>query len=272
MMLSLNQMTTRAWDVPELLTRCAAAGVTSVGLWREPVLEYGLGATVARLDELGIGVSTLCRAGFFPVGDDVAAAKSQRENRAAIDEAAALDAGALVLLGGGLPPGSRDLDGARVAVARGIEQLLPYAAERGVRLGLEPLHPALCADRGVISTLHQALDVVERFPVPDVGVVVDAFHVWWDPQLWDAIARAGDRIFAVQLADHPVTLQDPLNGRLLPGEGVIDLRRFVHAVRAAGYRGAVEVEVFSTHHWSRPPEDVLAEVVCRTVSFLEEVS
>jgi sugar phosphate isomerase/epimerase len=271
MMLSMNQMTVPSWGLDDFLARCDQTGIRSVGLWRERVQDHGLERTVAQLHSLRLDVSTLCRAGFF-TASDADPSIVELDNRRAVDEAAALGASALVLLGGGLPTGSRNLTAARTLVERGIEQLLPYAERRDVRLALEPLHPALCADRSVISTLDQALDVVDRLPSAHLGVVVDAFHVWWDPQLWDAIERAGPRIFSVQVSDHPVVLRDPLHGRLLPGAGVIDLPRLLGAVAAAGYREAVEVEVFSTEQWARAPDRVLADAIDQTQPLLQEAS
>jgi hypothetical protein len=98
-----------------------------------------------------------------------------------------------------------------------------YAGEGGVRLALEPLHPMYCADRAVLSTLAQALELAERHPVEQVGVVVDTFHVWWDPDVMAQIARAGERIASFQLADFLTPLPaDVLLGRGLPGDGHVD--------------------------------------------------
>ncbi|HEY9523810.1 MAG TPA: sugar phosphate isomerase/epimerase family protein, partial [Thermopolyspora sp.] len=196
-------------------------------------------------------------------------------NRRAIDEAAELGAPCLVMVVGGLPgatPGeplpaegfSRDLAGARERVGEALAVLAPYAGERGVRLALEPLHPMYCADRAVLSTLGQALDLATPHPVEQVGVVVDTFHVWWDPQVLGQIARAGDRIASYQVCDflHPLP-PDVLLGRGLMGDGVIDFGPITRAVAAAGYRGDVEVEIFNADLWAADPDEVLAAVVSR---------
>lgn len=266
--LSLNQRTTPSWSVAEVVAACVRAGVPSVGLWREPVAEVGL-ATAARLvRDAGLRVSSLCRGGFFPAPDAAGRRRAAAENRAAVYEAAALDAACLVLVVGGMPPGSRDLDGARVQVAEGVAELARFAAEHGVRLALEPMHPLYCADRGVLSTLGQALDLADRIDteaVPDVvGVVVDTFHVWWDPTVWTQIARAGSRILSLQVADWITPLPpDALLSRGMPGDGHVELRRFREAVDAAGYRGDIEVEIFNAQVWQADPEQVLGTVLRR---------
>jgi sugar phosphate isomerase/epimerase len=252
---SLNQATTKYWPLEELVAGCADAGVTGVGLWREDAQAYGLERAAALVTGAGLTVTSLCRGGFFDGPD------WYDENRRAIDEAAVLGAPALVLVSGGLPTGSRDVDAARARVGDAIGELVPHALDAGVRLAIEPLHPMYCSDRCVVSTLGQALDLAAPFPAPAVGVVVDTYHVWWDDTVWAQIARAGRerRIASFQVADWLTPLPaGVLLGRGLPGEGCVDLRRFAEAVDAAGYDGYTEVEVFHADVWARPGREVLA--------------
>jgi sugar phosphate isomerase/epimerase len=256
--LSFNQATARGWPLPELVAGCVAAGVPGVGLWREPVAELGLARAAALVRDAGLAVTSLCRGGSFadPGWFD--------DNQRAIDEAAALGAPVLVLVSGGLPDGSRDLDGARAQVGEAVGALVPHARAAGVRLAIEPLHPMYAADRCVVSTLDQALALAEPLPAGTVGVVVDTYHLWWDDRVWDAITRAGraGRIACLQLADWVTPLPaGVLTGRALPGEGCVDLRRFLAAVEAAGFHGPVEVEVFNETLWSLPGPDILAATV-----------
>ncbi|MGX1757480.1 sugar phosphate isomerase/epimerase family protein [Streptomyces lydicus] len=269
--LSLNQETVRQWSLPELADGCARAGVRGVGLWRAPVREYGVAAAARLVRDAGLRVTSLCRGGFLTAPDPGGRAAALDDNRAAVDEAAALGTDTLVLVSGGLPPGSRDLPGARERVADALGELGPYAAQRGVRLALEPLHPMYAADRCVVSTLAQALDLAERFPAGQVGVVVDTYHLWWDDTVGTQIARAGgtgeeaaSRIAAFQLADWVTPLPEgALLGRGQLGDGAVDLRWFRERVDAAGYRGPIEVEIFNPALWARDGTDVLAEIVDR---------
>ncbi|MGW2850908.1 sugar phosphate isomerase/epimerase family protein, partial [Streptomyces sp. NPDC001215] len=162
--LSVNQMTVRQLGLPELVDACIALGVRGVGLWREPVRAYGVDATARLVREAGLTVTTLCRGGFLTATDPRERARALDDNRRAVDEAAALGTDTLVLVSGGLPADSKDLRGARERIADALGELGPYAAERGVRLAVEPLHPMYAADRCVVSTLTQALDLAERFP------------------------------------------------------------------------------------------------------------
>jgi sugar phosphate isomerase/epimerase len=252
--LSFNQATANEWALPDVIAGCAQAGVPSVGLWRAPVAEYGLGRAAKLVHEAGLAVSSLCRGGFFSAADWLT------DNRRAIDEAATLGAPVLVLVCGGL--GDRTLDAARAHVATAIETLLPHAEEAGVRLAIEPMHPMYCADRGVVSTVAGALELAAPFPPERVGIVIDTYHVWWDERIWDQIAAAGSRIACFQVADWITPLPaGVLLGRGLPGAGCIELRRFTAAVDAAGYTGPIEVEVFNADLWTRPGPEILRDTI-----------
>ena len=255
---SLNQATTKHWPLPDLVTGCVEAGVTGVGLWREDIQAYGVEKSAALTREAGLAVTSLCRSGFFqqPGWED--------ENKRAIDEAATLGAPALVLVSGGLPPGSRDIDAARAQVGEAIGTLVPYALDAGVQLAIEALHPMFASDRCVVSTLGQALDLAAPYPAAAVGVVIDTYHLWWDDTIWEQIARAGrdQRIACFQVADWVTPLPaGVLLGRGLPGTGCVELRRFREVVDAAGYTGPIEVEVFDEALWARPGPDILADTL-----------
>ncbi|WP_220182981.1 sugar phosphate isomerase/epimerase family protein [Sphaerisporangium album] len=260
--LSLNQWTTRRWGVAEAVEGCVRAGIPAIGLWRQQVAEHGLVASAKLVRDAGLRVSSLCRAtGLSMPG------RSAEDGRRAVDEAAALGTDCLVVVVGGLPEGSRDLAGARARVADALAELQPYARQAGVRLALEPLHPVYCAERAVLSTLGQALDLAERWPADSVGVVVDTFHVWWDPDVFRQIARAAGRIASFQVCDYLVPLPaDPLLGRGMMGDGVIDFRPLYAAVHDAGYEGDIEVEIFNAEVWAADGSDVLATMMRRYVT------
>ena len=266
--LSLNVWTTKGWSLEQAVAGCVEAGVPGIGLWRDKVAQLGLDRAARLIRDSGLTVTSLCRGGFFTAGDAAGRAAALDDNRRAVDEAAALGTDVLVLVVGGLPPGSRDLIGARDQVSDGICELMPYARERRVRLAIEPLHPMFCADRAVVSTLGQALDIVDRAATTtglgNVGVCVDTYHVWWDPQVEAQIRRAGRRILAFQACDFLVPIPaDALLGRGHVGDGVIDVPALARAVAAAGYDGFVEVEIFNQEVWDAPGAQTLATLVER---------
>ncbi|MEV4153289.1 sugar phosphate isomerase/epimerase family protein [Nocardia salmonicida] len=254
--LSLNTATTKRWTLAEAVDGAARGGLGAVGLWRDRVDEIGVAAAAKLVADAGLRVSSLCRGGFLTEPGDGRAALD--DNRRAIDDAATLGTRELVMVMGGIP--DRDLTAARARVEERLTVLVPYAAERGVRIALEPLHPMFCADRAVISTLAQALSMAQPYSAQTVGVVVDTFHLWWDPTLEQQIAHAGTsgRISSYQVCDwlNPMTA-DPLLSRGMMGEGVIDFATIGGWVRGAGYRGDVEVEIFNAAVWAADGHDVI---------------
>jgi sugar phosphate isomerase/epimerase len=259
--LSLNQATVKHLDLGQAVALCVRHGIPAIGLWRDRVAETGLAQAAATVRAAGLHVSSLCRGGFFTHADPDARQAALADNRAAITEAAELGADALVLVCGGLAGGGRDLRLARRMVADAIGELVPDAQRLGVRLGIEALHPMFCADRCVISSLGEAVDLALTFPADAVGVVVDTYHVWWDARLASEIARAGTRIVSYQVCDWVLPLpQDTLLGRGHLGDGAIDFGPISASVAAAGYQGYVEVEIFNSGVWDAPPDQTAATV------------
>ncbi|GGO93110.1 sugar phosphate isomerase/epimerase family protein [Wenjunlia tyrosinilytica] len=261
--LSFNSQTAKHWPLPELIDAAGRGGLGGVGLWREPVREAGIDRVAHLVRSAGLEVTSLCRGGFFTAAD--AATRQERidDNRRAVEEAALLGARTLVLVCGGLPSGSRDLAGARGMVADAIAELAPFAGDHGVVLAIEPMHPMYCSDRSVVSTLRQARRLAERFPPEQVGVLVDAYHVWWDPELVDELALLDGRIAGFQVCDWVTPLPaGVLTGRGMMGDGVIDLGALRREVERSGYSGLTEVEIFNARLWQRAGHEVLAEA-CR---------
>jgi sugar phosphate isomerase/epimerase len=251
--LSLNTATVKKqWKLAEIIDGCARHGIRGIAPWRDQISEMGLAKAASSIRRNQLTVTGLCRGGFFT------AKNWQDDNRRAIEEAHALGAQCLVLVVGGLLPGSKDLALSREKIREGIETILPEARQAGVPLAIEPLHPMQAAERACINTLEQALDLCEALG-EGVGVAVDVYHVWWDPKLQSQIKRAGKkRILAFHLCDWLVPTRDLLNDRGMMGDGVIDLRLIRSWIEAAGYPGFHEVEIFSElDWWKRDPDEVL---------------
>jgi sugar phosphate isomerase/epimerase len=257
-LLSFNQATAERASLPDVIEACARHGVPGISIWRHKLAETGLERAAKRVRDAGLRVSSLCRGGMFPA--PTASERSARldDNRRAIDEAATLGAEVLVLVCGAAT--DRDIRAARAMVADGIAAIAPYAAERGVRLGIEPLHPAFASERSCITTMREARLISERFDSANVGVVVDVYHVWWDPERAEEIARLGDRVAGYHVNDWLVPVKNVLMNRGMMGDGVIELRRIRGEIERAGYRGPIEVEIFNEEIWQTP----LDELVRRT--------
>jgi sugar phosphate isomerase/epimerase len=264
--LSINLATIREQcGFAEAVDVCLKHGITAIAPWRDQVAAIGLEEAARIVRANGLKLTGLCRGGFFPAGDAVGREKAIDDNRRAIDEAAELGADCLVLVVGGLPGGSKNIDAARRMVEEGIAAVLPHARAAGVPLAIEPLHPMYAADRACVNTLGQALDICEALG-RGVGVAIDVYHVWWDPDLANQIERAGrmEAILAHHICDWLVPTRDMLTDRGMMGDGVIDLKGIRRRIEAAGFHGAQEVEIFSAENWwKRPAEEVIATCVER---------
>ena len=253
--LSFNQITAGRATLKEVVEACARHGVPYVAVWRHKLAQVGVKAAACLLRDAGVRVSSVCRGGMFPASTREERAARIEENRRAVDEAAELGAGVLVLVCGAAP--DRDIAAARRMVADGIAELVPYARERGVRLGIEPMHPGFAAERSCITTLREARRLAEQLDLSSVGVVADVYHIWWDPELYDQLARAAGRLVGFHVSDWLVPVHDVLMNRGLMGDGVIELCRIRAAVERAGYAGPIEVEIFNQAVWDTPLESLL---------------
>jgi sugar phosphate isomerase/epimerase len=262
-LLSLNTATVRErWSLREIIAGCARHRIRGISPWRDQVAQLGAKDAAKMIRDHGLRVTGLCRGGMFPAADREGRQAAIDDNLRAIDDAAILEAQCLVLVVGGLPAGSKDLTGAREMVRDGIGEVLDHARSAGVPLAIEPMHPMYCADRGCVNTLAQALDLCDELGT-GLGVVVDVYHVWWDPQLRAQIERAGDkRLLAYHICDWLVPTADLLLDRGMMGDGVIDLPLVRSWMGESGYRGFHEVEIFSARNWwKRDPDEVL--MLCR---------
>ncbi len=262
-LLSLNTATTRKqWSLAQAIAGCARHGIRGIAPWRDQLHEMGVEPAAHAIRGHGLTVTGLCRGGMFPAADVSGRKAAIDDNLRALDEACAIGARCLVLVVGGLPPGSKDIAGAREQVRDGLAAILPQARKAGIALAVEPLHPMYAADRACINTLGEALDLCDALDPRNeagLGVAVDVYHVWWDPHLERQIGRAGkSRLLAFHICDWLVQTRDLLNDRGMMGDGVIDLPRIRTWMQHAGYAGFHEVEIFSElDWWQRDPDEVL---------------
>jgi sugar phosphate isomerase/epimerase len=276
-LLSLNTATVRQrWDLGEIIAGCARHGIRGIAPWHDQVRQLGLKETARRIRDTGLTVTGYCRGGMFPALDSKARRAARDDNRRTVDEALELRAQCLILVVGGLPKkpdgtiDSKDLPGARAMVRDGIGELLDYARSGGMPLAIEPLHPMYAAECGCVNTMAQANDLCDELAGESrgdgLGIAVDVYHVWWDPNLKQEIERAANtspsRLLAFQLSDWLVPTVDIRSDRGMMGDGVIDIPLIRSWMENAGYRGMHEVEIFSAHNWwKRNPDEVL--LTCR---------
>lgn len=262
----IHTITTKPWNLAEAIKHYREAGVRGITVWRQAFEPYGLEESAKMLAESGLDIVSLCRGGFFPAESEADRQKALDDNRAAIDEAHAIGAPLVVLVCGAVP--GMPLSEGRKQIAGGIAAVADYAAQAGVKLGIEPLHPMYADSRSAVNTLGQANDMVEQLAHPQVGVTVDVYHLWWDPDLEKEIARAKDWLFSFHVCDWRTPTADLLTDRGLMGEGCIDIPQIRGWVEDAGFNGYIEVEIFSERWWA---EDQGVFLKAITETYLEHV-
>ena len=261
--LSINQFTTlKQWSLREAIAGYARHGVHGISVVRDKLAEVGAREAARMLRAHEMTVTGYCIGGLLTGADETKFKQSLDDNRRVIDEAAEIEAQCVVVVAGGLPDGSKDIEAARARCLEGLGMLLPYARQAGVTLALEPLHPMTCAFRSCLTTLGEANDWFEQLGAgPELGVIVDVYHVWWDPAMVQEIERAEGRIAAFHVSDWLMDTQDLRLDRGMMGDGVIDIPGIRHLVEAAGYDGFNEVEIFSARNWWQRDPDEVVEVV-----------
>lgn len=258
--LCLHTVTTRPWTIEECIENFAGAGIHGITIWRNAIENKNLRSVKALIEEHEMHVVSLCRGGFFP---SVNAAKRQSsidDNLFAIEQAAEIGAPLIVLVCGS--DKDQSLQKSRDQITEGILKIMPMAEKAGVKLAIEPLHPMYAADRSAINTLKQANEIANNINSAWVGIAVDVYHVWWDPELKNQIeyCAANNHLFAFHVCDWKVPTLDFLNDRGLMGEGCIDIRSIRSWVEDVGFKGYNEVEVFSNIHWKEDQNEYIEKI------------
>ena len=258
--LCIHTITTNPWSLETAVEKYAVAGVKGVTVWRQWLDGKDPRQAGQMIRDAGLEIVSYCRGGFFPAADNLGRQAAIDDNRKIIDEAAALGTDLIVLVCGAFP--GQALSESRNQIGDGIDQILDHAKAAGIKLGIEPLHPMYADERSAINTIRQANDLCDRFRDPYLGVVVDVYHLWWDPELEQEILRCGknNRLFAFHICDWLTPTVDILNDRGLMGEGCINIPEIREWVELAGFSGFIEVEIFSDKWWEKDQDSFLASI------------
>ncbi len=259
--LCVHTITTKPLSLEQCLTEYPKRGITGITVWRQALEQRDLREVRRQLGASGLEVVSLCRGGFFPAQTAAARQAAVDDNRLAIEQAHAIGAPLIVLVCGALP--GQSLAESRKQITEGIAEVLPEAERAGVKLAIEPLHPMYADDRSAVNTLAQAREICGALGGhPALGIALDVYHVWWDPDLETNIRLCGEsgQLFAFHICDWRTPTTDLLNDRGLMGEGCINLREISARMDAAGFVGHREVEIFSNRWWAADQHRFLEEI------------
>ncbi len=259
--LCVHTITTKPLSLEECLMQFPQRGVSGITIWRQALEGRDLDAVARQTRDAGLEVVSLCRGGFFPASTAAGRQTGIDDNLKAIEEAHAIGAPLIVLVCGAVP--GQSLVESRKQIADGIAAVLPAAEQAGVKLAIEPLHPMYADDRSAVNTMRQAHEICDVLGSPKaVGIAVDVYHVWWDPELKAQIDHAGQtgRLHSFHICDWRTPTTDLLNDRGLMGEGCINIREISDWVDAAGFSGHREVEIFSNRLWAMDQQVFLEKI------------
>ncbi|RVG97309.1 sugar phosphate isomerase/epimerase [Sinorhizobium meliloti] len=244
-------------DMLSFLRLCRERGVGTVSIWGDEITKTGDSNALAALRDHGLKVSGYNRIGPF-LPDYLGRAEAE------LERAAHFGADHVFLFTGGLVEGERGLIAAKRRVEDQVGRLLEIARRVGVKLAIEPLHPMLAGERTVITSMTSANDLCDALG-HGIGVVVDVYHVWWDERLEAEIMRTGraGRLLGFHVNDWLLPTRHRLTDRGMMGDGIIDLKAIEEIMRRAGFRGGLEVEIFSTDWWARDPGEVMEIAITR---------
>jgi sugar phosphate isomerase/epimerase len=259
--LCIHTITTRPWSIEEAAKNYSAEGVKGITVWRDKLANRDIKQTGQLLRDYGLSIVSLCRGGFFPNKDKEKRKLAIEDNLKAIEEAAELGASLIVLVCGADP--AQSLKDSREQIQEAIETILPQAAAAGIKLAIEPLHPMYADTRSAINTLAQANEMAEQINSPWVGVAVDVYHLWWDPNLEQEIKRCGENknLFAFHICDWNSPTVDILLDRGLMGDGCIPVNKIRSWVEVTGFNGFYEVEIFSKKYWQQDQPQFLKKII-----------
>jgi sugar phosphate isomerase/epimerase len=145
----------------------------------------------------------------------------------------------------------------RALVLEGLRRVAAAADAAGVRLGLEPIHASQRDALSLVTSIPEALDLLDEADLRQVGIMLDLWHVWDTPTVEDDLRAHVDRFTGVHISDWHA---DGRPERALPGTGVSRTRELLAILAEAGWSGTVDVEIFGApddpdSFWALPVEE-----------------
>ena len=239
MTLSLSEISTVGASFEEDLRAYAAAGFDGIGIW-----EMKLGddeADLAAFRASGLRATNCVPAVPSILPNTVIEGPEDVDTRiaslcASMHRFAQFEPDCVLCLTG--PAGTRGELEARQLVIDGLRRIAAAADNAGVRLGLEPIHASQRDDLTLITTIPETLALLDEAGLPDVGIMVDLWHVGDTDGIERHLSENVGRITGVHAAEwHGGDRSD----RALPDVRCGELMRVLHD---AGWRGAWDVEIF----------------------------
>lgn len=264
--LSINETTTYRWSFEEDVANYRAAGIDAIGVWRQKLSDFGEAKGAELLEETPLDVSCLFWVGGFTGSDGRSYRESLHDAQEMLKTAVDIKARTLIVYSGGRA--GHTANHAKRLITGALAELAPQAAELGVTLAVEPMHPG-CADGWTfLTTLDDTLALLDAVNDDRVKLVFDTYHLGHEPNVLQRIESVTARVALVQLGD----AKGPPGGeqnRCQLGQGVLPLREIVAALRAGGYDGYYDVELLGEEIESVDYRELIANAKRACAALLE---
>lgn len=254
---SMNEMTTYRWSFEEDVANYRRAGIPAIGVWRQKLSDYGEEKGIELLAESGLRVSNLLWAGGFTGNDGRSYRDSIDDAVEAIELAGAMRAECLIVYTGGR--GGHTQNHARRLVRDALRQLAPLAAKANVRLAIEPMHAGCACECTFLTSLTDALELIDAVECPEVQLAFDTYHLGFEEQICAALTENAGRIAVVHLGDGREPPGDDEQDRCQLGQGQLPLVEIVAALERGGYSGYYDVELLGAEIEAADYHEVLAD-------------
>jgi sugar phosphate isomerase/epimerase len=258
--LAISQTTTFRWSFEEDVQKYAAAGIGSIGVWRQKLSDYGEEKGRELILETGLRVSSLHWAGGFTGSDGRSYQESVQDGARAVRLARELNAGCLIVYTGGRAGHTHNH--ARRLVKAALADLVAVAEEHGVILALEPMHAGCASEWTFLTSLDDALSFLEHVNSPRLKLVFDTYHLGQQQGIVERISQIVSQIALVQLGDAKQPPSSEQN-RCRLGDGDVPIRDIISVLQCEGYAGDYEVELMGEEIEATDYEDLLAQ--CKSV-------
>jgi len=244
---SICQFSTYQWSFYEDVIRYSTLGFATIGIWRQKIDDFGQSAAIDLLYENKMSVSSVHWAGGF-TGDGRTFSDAIDDAVDSIHLASQVDADCLII-----HPGSRNghtTSNACRLMNSALSQLVPVAADYGVKLAIEPMLTRNASSWTFMERLEDSFELMERFPAQHLGWVFDLYHFGFDAELFETLESQIQRLRLVQLSDRNLLLgktgkprQDQESFRLPLGKGEAPIEAWLGKLQRLGYTGKYELEV-----------------------------
>lgn len=249
----LNSSTIRPTPILDKIRIAGETGYEAIELWHDDIdAHLSKGGTIAELrkalDDYGLAVpTTIYLKGWIDTTGDVHRTELE-ECRRRMGQAVALRA-EFVIAG----PTQGHVD--RTLAGANYNELL----EEGRRLGVRPAMEFLGFVDDV-NRIEDAIEIMNRSGHPDATIVLDPFHVFRGGGSMEAISSLkGSQIAISHFNDTPASpprLEQHDRDRVMPGDGHLDLKRYLQLLESTGYNRWLSLELFREDLWARDPREV----------------